>query len=134
MTFSSTEMSDIRHVPGEEGCLPSVHSANLLVIGPENLASDYLMPLMSSLASPVVGIDGTDLPSAPVGTLIVRDVARLSLREQGRFLEWLTSHPARVITLSTDPLFTRVQQGAFSDELYYRLNTITVVLAPAVAS
>jgi transcriptional regulator of acetoin/glycerol metabolism len=109
-------------------------SANLLLIGPDGAAREYLMPLMSSLASPVAGIDGADpaFPSAPLGTLILWNVERLTPVRQTQLLEWLsaTQPSPRIIALSADSLFTRVQHGTFSEHLYYRLNTITILLPP----
>jgi DNA-binding NtrC family response regulator len=65
-----------------------------------------------------------------VGTLIVRDVARLTKDRQRRLFEWLNqrSRPVRVIATSTKPFFRQVERKMFLDDLYYRLNTITVLL------
>ena len=86
---------------------------------------------MPSLASPIVHLDAANpaLPATPVGTLIVRDVARLSPSHQEQFLAWLNAQTATaVIAVSARPLFPRVRRGAFSDPLYYRLNTVLVEL------
>jgi transcriptional regulator of acetoin/glycerol metabolism len=49
---------------------------------------------------------------------------------QARLLEWLDAGDARrqVVSLSSDPLFARVERGLFSEDLYYRLNTVMVQL------
>ena len=104
---------------------------NLLLIGPDAVAEEYLVPLMPSLASPIAYLDAANpaLPATPVGTLIVHDVARLTPDRQAQFLEWLSGQrETAVITVSPGPLFPRVRRGAFSDPLYYRLNTVVVEL------
>jgi transcriptional regulator of acetoin/glycerol metabolism len=54
----------------------------------------------------------------------------MAAAHQGRFLDWLDAQNeiARVITTSPRSLFPRVQRGAFSEQLYYRLNTVIVEL------
>jgi hypothetical protein len=104
---------------------------NLLLIGPGAVAERFLGPLMPSLASPIVHLDAANpaLPATPVGTLIVRDVARLTPSHQEQFLAWLNAQTeTAVIAVSARPLFPRVRRGAFSDPLYYRLNTVLVEL------
>ena len=45
-------------------------------------------------------------------------------------LLWLNRHDegAQIIATSTRPVFPRVARGEFSDALYYRINTVTLVL------
>ena len=106
-------------------------SPNLLLIGPSPVAEQFLVPLLPTLASPIVYLDSANpaLPATPVGTIIVRDVARLTPTHQAQFLEWLSGQTeTAVIAVSPRPLFPRVRRGAFSDPLYYRLNTVVVEL------
>ena len=91
---------------------------NLLLIGPDAVAEEFLVPLMPSLASPIAYLDAANpaLPATPVGTLIVHDVARLTPDHQAQFLEWLSAQKeTAVITVSPRPLFPRVARS-----LYYR--------------
>ena len=112
--------------------LPYLRSANLLLIGPDAATREFLVPLMASLASPVVYCEGAEpkFPNGPVGSLIVRDVGRLTRAHQQQLLEWLNdrSRSARVIATSPRPVFPHVTRGLFSDGLYYRLNTVTLLL------
>ena len=105
---------------------------NLLLIGPSEATRAMLVSLMPSLATQVVTWNRRtpDLPHETVGTLIVREVARLTTDGQHRLVEWLNgrSRRVRVIATSTVPFFTRVESGLFLDDLYYRLNTITILL------
>jgi Sigma-54 interaction domain len=123
-------MSDDRDIAS----LPLLQSANLLLIGPDAATRGFLAPLMASLASPVVYCDGavTESLHGPIGSLIVRDVGRLTRAHQEQLLEWLNdrSCSARVIATSPRPVFPDVRRGVFSDGLYYRLNTVTLLLNP----
>lgn len=87
---------------------------------------------MESLPSPVVNCNGAEpeIPDGPVGSLIVRDVGRLTQPHQQQLLEWLSdeSRRARVIATSATQVFPDVTNGVFSDSLYYRLNTVTLLL------
>jgi hypothetical protein len=126
---------NLRTIAGapEEVALSSVlRSPNLLLIGPDAAIREFLDPLMASLPTPVVSCDGAqpEFPETPTGSLIVRDVARLTRASQQQLLEWMNdlSPGARVITTSGRPLFPSVEGGLFSDGLYYRINTFTLML------
>jgi sigma-54-interacting transcriptional regulator len=112
--------------------LPHLRTANLLLIGPDGATREFLAPLIASLPSPVVYCNAADpeFPNGPVGSLIVRDVDRLTPTHQLLLLEWLSdrSRGARVIATSARQVFSDVTSGVFSDSLYYRLNTVTLLL------
>jgi hypothetical protein len=116
----------------EVALVSTLRSPNLLLIGPDAAIRVFLDPLMESLEAPVVYCDGAnpEFPSAPIGSLIVHDVARLSPDHQQQLLDWINdaSRRARVIATSAGPVFPDVKGGTFSDGLYYRLNTFTVML------
>jgi Sigma-54 interaction domain len=116
----------------EAALLKRVPAYNLLLIGAPNATRCFIDDLMSSLVAPVVCWDaGTaDLPADSIGTLIIHDVAGLTPARQDRLLQWLNSQGTRrsVITTSTEPFYRSVEAGLFSDSLYYRLNTVTVLL------
>ena len=70
-----------------------------------------------------------ELPSDPrPGTIILKEVGALAKDDQRRLLEWLerTGGRAQVVSTTAAPLLPRVESGAFSDTLYYRLNTVCV--------
>jgi hypothetical protein len=103
--------------------------ANLLVVG--ETGAEFLAQLMPSLASPVAFFNGaTPECSQAGGTLIIRDVDRLSRSQQDTLCEWLSTkgRPPYIIAISDRSLFSSVRQGAFSEQLYYRLNTVLVDL------
>jgi transcriptional regulator of acetoin/glycerol metabolism len=116
----------------EVALLSFFRSLNLLLIGRDEVTRAFLAGLMSSLATPVVYWDDATptLSSGAAGSLIVRNCARLSRASQQRLLEWLKDHRGRIIATSTRPVFPRVERGLFSDGLYYRINTVTLLLNP----
>jgi hypothetical protein len=70
-----------------------------------------------------------DLPSpGRAKTLILHDVDELTFDDQHRMLRWLdeTAGQVRVVSTTEGSLWPQVKTGAFSDVLYYRLNTIYV--------
>jgi transcriptional regulator of aromatic amino acid metabolism len=91
-------------------------------------ANEFLAP------SPVVYVDGArpELPRGPVGTIVVRNVARLTPRHQNELLAWINAErrDARIVAISARRLFPKVKRREFSERLYYRLNTIVVPLTP----
>ena len=116
----------------EAALLKRVPAHNLLLIGPPNLTRALIDDLMSSLVAPVVCWDaGTaDLPTDSIGSLIIHDVPSLTPAHQSRLLEWLNNQSPRlsVVATSIEPFYRSVETGLFSDGLYYRLNTVTVLL------
>lgn len=66
-----------------------------------------------------------------MGTLILHEVGALPHDDQRQLLEWLEPAARRVQVISTTSasLFPRVEVGAFSDVLYYRLNTMCMDVA-----
>lgn len=111
----------------------TLRTPNLLLIGPDVAIRAFLDPLIESLETPVVYCDGAnpEFPTDPTGSLIVYDVARLTPDHQQRLLDWISDprRSARLIATSAGPVFPHVKRGAFSDGLYYRINTFTVMLS-----
>ena len=109
-----------------------LRALNLLLIGKAEATRAVLADLQTSLVPPVVCWDpqALDLPEDAVGSLIISDVARLTPGHQCQLLEWLNDgrRRVRVVALATGPVFPRVERGLFSASLYYRLNTVTLLL------
>ena len=106
---------------------------NLLLIGPDAVVGECLDRLIASAASPVLFCDGAEpiFTNGPIRSLIIRDVDRLTRTDQERLIEWLNRHDSdtRVIATSAWPVFPYVGRGQFSEALYYRINTVTLVLS-----
>jgi len=72
-----------------------------------------------------------DLPSpGSAATLVLHDVSSLTSSDQARVLHWLdqAARQIRVVSTTAEPLWPKVESGAFNDMLYYRLNTVSVDL------
>ena len=110
-----------------------VQLPNLLLIGPDAVISECLDRLLASVPGPVLFGDGAgpDFTTDPVRSVIVRDIDRLSQADQERLVEWLNRRDGetRVIATAARPVFPQVEQGEFSAALYYRINTVTLVLS-----
>jgi sigma-54 interacting transcriptional regulator len=115
-----------------------VHThVNLLVTGAMPVCAAFVNAMKPHVAPPVYsascGLPFTIPPG--VRTLILRSPEVLDSDEQRRFLEWLdrTDRQPQVIAVTSAPLYARVEQREFIDELYYRLNVVRVDVAPARA-
>jgi hypothetical protein len=109
---------------------------NTLLIGPDDVIGECLDRLVTSAASPVLFCDiaEPDFTNRGARSLIVRDVDRLTHTNQQRLVEWLNRNDGdtRIIATSARPVFPRVERGEFSEALYYRLNTVTLVLSEPI--
>jgi hypothetical protein len=122
-------------VDSEIASFPRLGSANLLLIGSDAATREFLAPLIASAASPVVYCTGTspEFPDGPVGSLLVRDVGSLTPVHQQRLLDWLNNRRHwSVIATSAGSVFSMVKSGVFAEDLYYRLNTVTLLLNQAL--
>jgi hypothetical protein len=85
--------------------------------------------MQPGLALPVIevacdaGLKTTGLADA--GTVILHDVERLRPADQRRLLRWLEkAQRPHIITTSSRALYPLVRKGEFSEDLYYRLNSV----------
>ena len=105
---------------------------NLLMVGNAGAIRIVLEMLWLELREPILKWrpgQRLDLPSpGRAATLILQDVDVLTSDDQRRLLRWLdeTAEKIRVVSTTTVSLWPRVKAGAFSDVLYYRLNTVYV--------
>jgi hypothetical protein len=111
------------------------HRANLLVVG-EPAATAVILDLLGLSARDTIMTwrprQPLELP--PPGrttTLILHDVDQLSSAAQGAVLRWLDQCAGQtwVVSTTTEPLWRRVEAGAFSETLYYRLNIVCLSAA-----
>ena len=107
-------------------------SANVLLVGAAPSMTDVLEGL-SGLQKPIVTWRAGERfspPTAncPVGTMILIGIEALPPADQQRLYQWLQrrSCETQVISVTSRPLLPLVEQGAFHDGLYYRLNTVCV--------
>ena len=106
---------------------------NTLILGDDDTVC-RLLGLQLSLGTPIVTWEPgqpLDLPAvACARTLVLRDVDRLSAPDQIRLLSWLDRSVGRTQVLSTarGSILPLLEDGAFLNTLYYRLNTICIDL------
>jgi hypothetical protein len=108
----------------EYGCVP-----NILIVGSEPAAETVLQTLTSLFPGPteirVLPGPLRRLPRADCAALILKNVGALTEEQQEELWQWLDSSPrVTVVSVSSSSLFSQVENGTFSERLYYRLNTI----------
>ena len=101
---------------------------NVLLEGPHESIAAVLRLLTPHLCAPVICVraeEPIELPVSDPGTLVLRDVDRLSIGDQARLLAWIDVRPrTQIVSTTVGPLFTLVACGRFDAGLYYRLNVI----------
>jgi Sigma-54 interaction domain len=113
---------------------------NLLIMGADDAVARFVTSLWPYFSAPrVVRRRGDPLrllpPSRPAGTILVYDVDTLTRREQDALERWMDdgNDGTRVVSTATQSLMPVLETGAFNDELYYRLNVLTLDLRSPVA-
>jgi Sigma-54 interaction domain len=119
-------------LPAAELCVLREHRSNVMLVGSVASTESVLLALQPAFAAPVTSWQPGSrlaLPSAG-GTLVLRNVPDLTPTEQSALFDWLDRDRRRtqVISTSTRPLMPLLEQGVFSDALYYRLNTVYLEL------
>jgi hypothetical protein len=109
---------------------------NVFLIGPVARCDEVIATLGPHLIGPIVvcrAREGLVLPPpGMVGALILHGVDALVHADQRRLLDWLGDAVAvKVISTAPAPLLPRIERGAFLDSLYYRLNTICILMMGA---
>lgn len=105
------------------------HRPNLLIECAPKAADTAMRHLMTWCALPFryCALPGKlELPTTRKGTLLLKDVAALTLSQQVALYDWLTvgSGDMQVVSLAMTPLVPLVEDGEFLEGLYYRLNVI----------
>lgn len=125
-----SEDSDFSPDTLEDLQIVRAHHANLLVVG-DPAATGVILELLGLTPRDAVTTwrprQPLELP--PPGrptTLILHDVDQLTSAAQGAVLRWLDQSPGQtwVVSTTTEPLWPHVENGAFNEVLYYRLNTV----------
>jgi len=119
-----------------EECLRTVEHKrpNLLLIGSPKTVSPVLQVIEQSAAPPVVSSRPERLALADRGiaTLVIHDANRLGRTQQDQLYRWINLHPLKqVIATASEPLFPLMVRNAFSAELFFRLNVMSVMVDEA---
>ena len=117
-------------VPDDAWLALSTH-ANLLLLGSSARVESVIAAIYPDLALPCLIWTPTRemrLPRRAVYTFIFRNIDQLRLEEQQRLYRWLTNAPRRpqIVSTSDHSLMGLIHSGSFLEDLYYRLNTITI--------
>ena len=66
------------------------------------------------------------LPKERVSTLLTYDVAELTLKQQIDLYDWISGsgRDTQVISVTSTPLFSLVEDGRFLESLFHRLNVV----------
>ena len=106
---------------------------NVLLEGSPSDVDAVLAALRPHLREPVCEFrpaDGAGVPQPHEGTLILIEVASLDAAQQAALLRWFDAFggrvPVRIVSTSSEALFSFVGSGAFPSELYYRLNAVLI--------
>jgi len=102
---------------------------NVLLIGSQQSNERALSELLPVCRTPVYQPNPEfELPIVEGGTFVLRRVELLRPHRQRALHQWFTREPGRiqVITLASAQLFQRVLAGAFLEDLFYRLNAMTL--------
>lgn len=122
--------------PDEFRIFATAHS-NCLLIGPDALVEKALTALQPAFRHAPVFLDGRQLlewpASSRAATFVVRDVGELSASQQQALSFRIEAMPDRLQVVSTAaaPIWPAVKARLFLRTLYYRLNTLTIPLAPS---
>lgn len=86
-----------------------------------------VLPIVQACVGEFVTVYSEGIPPDLTGTCVVSNAALLTRDHQNALVQRLDREPrVRIVTLSPVPLYTLVQAGDFDENLYYRLNTITI--------
>ena len=67
------------------------------------------------------------LPLIPTTIVVIEEVSGLSTDHQQTLLRWLERHrEVMVLSFASNPVFPLVSRGVLSEQLFYRLNVITL--------
>jgi len=127
---SISEMPLLRSLTGQ-GARP-----NMLVFcsdGDVQAAFEQVRDVLGSPFSVCLLPGPLDLPTSGRGTLLLHDIAALTLPQQITLYDWLSTRgrDVQVVSMTGSQLLPLVETGRFLEGLFYRLNTISTVARSA---
>lgn len=69
-----------------------------------------------------------NVSASSYGSILFDEIQFFSLSAQAQLLEFLQTTNLRVLTTSSDDIEQRIAEGAFREDLYYRLNVVSIHL------
>lgn len=111
------------------------HRPNVMVECGQTVVGPVVSHLLRSCPGPhrrCVLPGALELPTDR-GTLLLENVAALTALQQRELYEWMSGGgETQVVSVTTTPLTTLVQEGEFLEALFYRLNVVRID-APAAS-
>jgi transcriptional regulator of acetoin/glycerol metabolism len=112
------------------------HRPNLLVLCAGRTRDAVITSLMTSCSPPFhhCALPGPlQLPADRNGTLFLNDAAAMTLSQQIALNDWMDrGHgDVQIISVTSEPLWPLVEQGAFLEGLFYRLNIVCLEAKPS---
>lgn len=107
------------------------HRPNLLIVSEDAGLDGVLQQLRHVCESPICvrRIPGIlDLDTCDGGTLVLHDIAHLTIRQQIALFDWLEHKRdgVQVVSVTRAPIEDLISDGEFLDGLFYRLNTVSL--------
>jgi hypothetical protein len=123
----------LRQLPIGEWRALLEHHPNVLLEGSGSDLDETLIALSKDFYPQQISWATAPSFTRPVGqvTVVVREITALDVASRYELRAWLKSvrEPIQVVTTSSVPLFPLVEQDAFPADLYYRINTVRLVLS-----
>jgi hypothetical protein len=134
-TMHSTEFSWAADAPLVRRLMTKDPRVNLLVCCGGRGADRVLKRLMQSCEHPfhVCTLPGPlELPSDQNRTFFLENASALTLAQQIRLQGWMSRNlgQIQIISVAYDPLYPMVEQGQFLEQLFYRLNVVSLNAEP----
>jgi hypothetical protein len=111
---------------------------NLLLIGDDaalESAFRRIQPYLRIAIAPCVSDITSIVPATTVGTLIVKDVRHLDGGQQAALTALIGAVPdIQVVSMARAPVYPLIEAGGFLEDLYYRLNCVTLDLTASKQS
>lgn len=129
MSIAGGQMTTNAAATGTDvGLIMSATRPNVLVEGTDADVARFFVAIASDLRGPVITWDGGAPPAR--GTLVVRHADQLTDAEQRRLERSIADQRLglQIVSTCAPRLFALVQRGAFREGLYYRLNTVRIVI------
>jgi hypothetical protein len=105
---------------------------NLLLIGDDaalESAFRLIQPYLRIAIAPCVSDSASIVPARTFGTLIVKDVRHLDPGQQAALTALIGAVPdIQVVSMARAPVYPLIEAGGFLEDLYYRLNCVTLDL------
>jgi two-component system, NtrC family, response regulator len=138
--------SDAMRKLEDEMYCASLTDASVMLSGESGVGKQFAAKMIHQLSprrrDPFTAINALDIASgedgaiyaSDNGSLLLQDIEQIPASTQRQLMGFLdrtaTRRHVRVMTATTTELFRLVQDGAFRDDLFYRLNVIHLTIPP----